>query len=55
MKFTKMHGCGNDYVYIDGGAEQIAPEAKPDFVRRASDRHFGVTIAGFVKRYAPQP
>ncbi|MBD5509261.1 MAG: diaminopimelate epimerase [Lachnospiraceae bacterium] len=48
MKFTKMHGCGNDYVYIDGGAEQIAPEAKPDFVRRASDRHFGVGGDGVI-------
>lgn len=48
MKFTKMHGCGNDYVYIDGKAEQIAPEAKPDFVRRASDRHFGVGGDGVI-------
>ncbi|MDE6212751.1 MAG: diaminopimelate epimerase [Lachnospiraceae bacterium] len=48
MKFTKMHGCGNDYVYIDGGAEQIDPEKKPDFVRRASDRHFGVGGDGVI-------
>ena len=48
MKFTKMHGCGNDYVYIDGGAERIAPEKKPDFVRRASDRHFGVGGDGVI-------
>ena len=43
-----MHGCGNDYVYIDGGAERIAPEDKPDFVRRASDRHFGVGGDGVI-------
>ena len=48
MKFTKMHGCGNDYVYIDGGAEHIAQEEKPDFVRRASDRHFGVGGDGVI-------
>ena len=48
MKFTKMHGCGNDYVYIDGGAEQIDPEKKPDFVRRTSDRHFGVGGDGVI-------
>ena len=48
MKFTKMHGCGNDYVYIDGGTERIAPEDKPDFVRRASDRHFGVGGDGVI-------
>ena len=48
MKFTKMHGCGNDYVYIDGGTERITPEDKPDFVRRASDRHFGVGGDGVI-------
>lgn len=42
MKFTKMHGCGNDYVYINGFVEKIAPEEKPEFVQRISDRHFGV-------------
>ena len=42
MKFTKMQGCGNDYVYINGAAEQIAMEKKPDVVRFLSDRHFGV-------------
>lgn len=40
MKFTKMHGCGNDYVYINGFEEKITD--KPDFVRAVSDRHFGV-------------
>ncbi len=42
MKFTKMHGCGNDYVYINGLAEQIPTEKKPEVVRFLSDRHFGV-------------
>lgn len=42
MKFTKMHGCGNDYVYINGFVEKIAPEEKPELVRRISDRHFGI-------------
>ncbi len=28
MKFTKMHGCGNDYVYVNGFEENIADEAK---------------------------
>lgn len=40
MKFTKMHGCGNDYVYVNGFVEKI--EDKPAFVRMVSDRHFGV-------------
>ena len=42
MRFTKMQGCGNDYVYINGAAEPIAAEKKPDVVRFLSDRHFGV-------------
>ena len=42
MKFTKMHGCGNDYVYINGFEEQIPYEKKPELVRYLSDRHFGI-------------
>lgn len=48
MKFTKMHGCGNDYIYIDGAAEKISQEEKPDFVRRMSDRHFGIGGDGVI-------
>lgn len=40
MKFTKMQGCGNDYIYINGFTEKIGD--KPAFVRAVSDRHFGV-------------
>ena len=42
MKFTKMHGCGNDYVYINGIEEKLSLEKKPEIVRFLSDRHFGV-------------
>ncbi|MCM1267198.1 MAG: diaminopimelate epimerase [Bacteroidales bacterium] len=48
MKFTKMHGCGNDYIYIDGSRERIAQEEKPELVRRLSDRHFGVGGDGVI-------
>lgn len=48
MKFTKMHGCGNDYIYISGGAEQIRQEEKPQIVRSLSDRHFGVGGDGVI-------
>ena len=48
MEFTKIHGCGNDYVYIDGAKEKIAPEDKEAFVRRVSDRHFGVGGDGVI-------
>lgn len=48
MKFTKMHGCGNDYVYVDGAKEQIPTEDKPDLVRKLSDRHFGIGGDGVI-------
>ncbi len=48
MRFTKMQGCGNDYIYIDGRAERIPQEEKPELVRRLSDRHFGIGGDGVI-------
>lgn len=48
MKFTKMHGCGNDYIYVDGAREQIPGEKKPEIVKRLSDRHFGIGGDGVI-------
>ena len=48
MKFTKMHGCGNDYIYINGFTEKIAQDEKPELVQRLSDRHFGVGGDGVI-------
>jgi diaminopimelate epimerase len=46
MRFTKMQGAGNDYVYVDCFDEQIdAPEA---LAREISDRHFGVGGDGLI-------
>ena len=46
MKFTKMHGCGNDYVYVDCFHETVEnPEEVAKFV---SDRHFGVGSDGLI-------
>lgn len=42
MKFTKMHGCGNDYIYVNGFTEKISQEEKPELVQRISDRHSGI-------------
>ena len=47
MRFTKMHGLGNDYVYVNGFAER--PPADPAAVAvRVSDRHFGVGGDGLI-------
>ena len=48
MKFTKMQGCGNDYVYVNGFTEKIEQEKKPEIVRRLSDRHFGIGGDGVI-------
>lgn len=48
MKFTKMQGCGNDYVYVDGSRERIPQEEKPVLVRCLSDRHFGIGGDGVI-------
>ena len=48
MKFTKMQGCGNDYVYINGFTEHIPQEKKPEIVRAISDRHFGIGSDGAI-------
>ncbi len=46
IKFTKMQGCGNDYVYVDGGKELVPQEKKPELARKVSDRHFGLGSDG---------
>ena len=48
IEFTKMQGCGNDYVYINGFTQKIDPEDKPEWVRKISDRHFGVGSDGVI-------
>lgn len=48
MKFTKMHGAGNDYVYINGFTEKMSKEDKPEWVRKVSDRHFGIGSDGAI-------
>lgn len=46
MKFTKMHGIGNDYVYVNCFEERVEdPEAVSRFV---SDRHFGIGSDGLI-------
>lgn len=48
MQFTKMQGCGNDYVYVNGFTEKLSQEEKPELVRRLSDRHFGIGGDGVI-------
>lgn len=48
IEFTKMHGCGNDYVYIDGGKNVVPQEEKAELARKVSDRHFGIGSDGLI-------
>lgn len=48
MKFTKMEGCGNDYVYVDGSKEHVPAEQKSELVKKLSDRHFGIGGDGVI-------
>lgn len=46
MKFTKMHGCGNDYVYVNCLKEKVEnPGAVSEVI---SDRHFGIGSDGLI-------
>ena len=47
MKFTKMHGIGNDYIYIDCFDEPVPTDA-PQLAREMSHRHFGIGGDGLV-------
>jgi diaminopimelate epimerase len=47
MRFTKMQGCGNDYVYVDC-FRQPMPHDPAGLSRAISDRHFGVGADGLI-------
>ncbi|MBN2021048.1 MAG: diaminopimelate epimerase [Sedimentisphaerales bacterium] len=46
MRFTKMHGLGNDYVFVDCFSEKVANPVK--IAIEISDRHFGVGADGLI-------
>lgn len=46
LKFTKMHGLGNDYVYMDAINQNI--ENRTELAKFVSDRHFGIGSDGLI-------
>jgi len=49
LKFTKMHGAGNDFILIDEYDEILIPdEKKPKIVAKIADRHFGIGSDGVI-------
>lgn len=53
MRFIKMHGIGNDYVYVNGFTERVADPAA--LAIRIADRHFGVGGDGLIMLLPPEP
>ena len=47
MKFTKMHGAGNDYLYVDCFSQEI-PANAAELAQQVSHRHFGVGGDGII-------
>ncbi|MCQ2552668.1 MAG: diaminopimelate epimerase, partial [Clostridia bacterium] len=45
-EFVKMHGCGNDYVYIDAFKTKV--ENPAELAIKVSDRHFGIGSDGLI-------
>jgi len=46
MRFTKMHGLGNDYIYVNCFEETV--ENPSEVAKKVSDRHFGIGSDGLV-------
>jgi diaminopimelate epimerase len=47
MQFTKMHGAGNDYIYVNAFEETLPPDL-PELARQMSPRRFGVGADGLI-------
>lgn len=48
MKFSKMHGAGNDYVYVDCVNGSLPEALRPAFSKKVSARSFGVGSDGLI-------
>ena len=48
MRFTKMHGIGNDFVMVNGFAEPLSEGSVAELSRRICDRRFGVGADGLI-------
>ena len=46
LKFTKMEGLGNDYIYLNAISNQIKDPSK--LAKEMSDRHFGIGADGII-------
>ena len=55
IRFTKMHGLGNDYVYVDCFQQSLDGIDVPALCRNMSDRHRGIGADGLILVAPPEP
>lgn len=48
MRFTKLQGCGNDYVALDGRGMALGDEGRGQLAKRICDRHYGIGADGLL-------
>ncbi len=48
LRFTKMHGLGNDYIYVEGFTQKLDGLDAPAVCRKMSDRHKGIGADGLI-------
>ena len=48
LQFTKMHGIGNDYVYVDTFEQSEPAQGWPALAQKIADRRFGVGGDGLI-------
>jgi diaminopimelate epimerase len=48
MRFTKMQGAGNDYIYVNCFEESVPEDRLAELARAVSDRHFGIGADGLI-------
>lgn len=50
MRFVKLHGAGNDYIYVDARESVVGSQSRdwPEVARRVSDRHLGIGSDGLI-------
>lgn len=46
LKFTKMEGLGNDYIYVDAINQHVSNPS--NLSKKLSDRHFGIGADGLI-------
>jgi len=54
LRFTKMEGLGNDYIYLNNLAEGLAEERFPALSIAVSERHFGIGADGLIVILPPK-